>query len=132
MTTDGHQSHRYLSTGCLHNRHDYCQSMTGYQGEKRPARCKFCPAECECPCHTGDVMAETSGHRAGVAPPPTPEQLLREGDELFLERHSDLAGEPTGFLRLTTETIGDPIWPLFATLGVAVVAVATYLWIMWP
>ncbi len=43
--------HRYLSTGCLHDRHDYCQSMTGYQGEKRPGKCKFCDAACVCPCH---------------------------------------------------------------------------------
>lgn len=43
--------HRYLSTGCLHGEHDYCRSMTGYQGEKRPSQCKFCEAKCVCPCH---------------------------------------------------------------------------------
>jgi hypothetical protein len=43
--------HRYLSTGCLHDDHTYCQSMTGQQGEKRPGRCKFCDAACVCPCH---------------------------------------------------------------------------------
>lgn len=48
---DTASSHEYLSTGCLHGRHDYCQSMTGYQGEKRPGRCKFCAATCICPCH---------------------------------------------------------------------------------
>ncbi|MFD8469056.1 hypothetical protein ACFV10_28610 [Streptomyces cyaneofuscatus] len=43
--------HVYLSTGCLHGEHAYCQSMTGQQGEKRPGRCKFCDARCTCPCH---------------------------------------------------------------------------------
>ncbi|MCX4792544.1 hypothetical protein OG369_42985 [Streptomyces sp. NBC_01221] len=43
--------HEYLSTGCLHGEHAYCQSMTGQQGEKRPAECKFCRARCTCSCH---------------------------------------------------------------------------------
>lgn len=43
--------HRYLSTGCLHDDHRYCQAMTGQQGEKRPGQCKFCGAPCICPCH---------------------------------------------------------------------------------
>lgn len=28
--------HLYLSTGCLHGEHAYCQSMTGQAGAKRP------------------------------------------------------------------------------------------------
>lgn len=44
-------AHSYLSTGCYHGEHDYCRSMTGWQGEKRPAQCKFCDARCECDCH---------------------------------------------------------------------------------
>jgi hypothetical protein len=47
----GHD-HDYLSTGCLHGEHTYCQAMTGQQGEKRPGRCKFCDARCRCACHT--------------------------------------------------------------------------------
>jgi hypothetical protein len=47
--------HEYLSTGCLHGRHDYCAAMTGYQGTKRAARCKFCDAACICECH-GQTM----------------------------------------------------------------------------
>ena len=43
--------HQYLSTGCRHDNHLYCQSMTGQHGEKRPGRCKFCEALCVCPCH---------------------------------------------------------------------------------
>lgn len=44
--------HQYLSTGCLHGRHDYCQSPSREDGyEKRPAQCKWCTAACECPCH---------------------------------------------------------------------------------
>lgn len=42
---------RYRSTGCAHGRHAYCQSMIGYQGEKRPGQCKFCAATCICDCH---------------------------------------------------------------------------------
>jgi hypothetical protein len=44
--------HRYLSTGCYHGDHAYCQSMTGLNGAKRPASCKFCQAACQCECHT--------------------------------------------------------------------------------
>lgn len=52
--------HHYLSTGCLHDKHKYCQSMTGYQGAKRPASCKFCGAACICPCHRENPsMADT-------------------------------------------------------------------------
>ncbi|MFD3516265.1 hypothetical protein [Streptomyces sp. NPDC058657] len=49
--------HVYLSTGCFHGEHAYCQSMTGQQGEKRPGRCKFCEARCTCSCHVGEVPA---------------------------------------------------------------------------
>ncbi|MGW0837504.1 hypothetical protein [Streptomyces prunicolor] len=44
--------HTYLSTGCLHGDHDYCKSMTGLNGAKRPASCKKCGAACICGCHT--------------------------------------------------------------------------------
>ena len=44
--------HRYLSTGCYHGDHAYCQSMTGLNGAKRPGECKFCQASCRCGCHT--------------------------------------------------------------------------------
>jgi len=44
-------SHRYLSTGCLHGQHGYCQAHTGLSGTKTPAQCKFCQAPCTCPCH---------------------------------------------------------------------------------
>jgi hypothetical protein len=44
--------HRYLSTGCRHGEHGYCQSNTGSQGDKRPAECKFCGSKCVCSCHT--------------------------------------------------------------------------------
>ena len=43
--------HVYLSTGCLHGRHDYCQGTTGLAGKKRPGECKFCGAKCVCECH---------------------------------------------------------------------------------
>lgn len=46
-------THRYLGTGCLHGDHDYCQSMVGQAGRKRPGECKGqpCRAQCICPCH---------------------------------------------------------------------------------
>lgn len=44
-------THHYLSTGCLHGRHDYCQGKTGLTGPKRRAECKFCQAACRCTCH---------------------------------------------------------------------------------
>lgn len=44
-------SHRYLSTGCLHGEHSYCQNSTGAAGAKVPAQCKFCAAPCTCSCH---------------------------------------------------------------------------------
>lgn len=44
--------HQYLSTGCLHGQHGYCQSNTGLAGAKKPSRCKWCDAHCQCPCHT--------------------------------------------------------------------------------
>ncbi len=43
--------HYYLSTACFHGLHSYCDAMTGYQGAKRPAQCKFCEANCTCTCH---------------------------------------------------------------------------------
>lgn len=46
------KAHMYMSTGCFHDDHDYCQATTGLHGEKHPGRCKFCAARCVCPCHT--------------------------------------------------------------------------------
>lgn len=50
------REHYYLSTGCLHGRHDYCSSPTGEnaRGEtwnKKAGECKFCTARCVCTCH---------------------------------------------------------------------------------
>lgn len=57
-----HTGHRYLSTGCRHGEHGYCQSNTGSQGQKIPAQCKFCASPCVCSCHF-----------LGAAPVKTPE-----------------------------------------------------------
>jgi hypothetical protein len=45
--------HIYLSTGCLHGDHTYCQvEARRYDGStKTAATCKFCAAPCICPCH---------------------------------------------------------------------------------
>ena len=51
-TRAGAEPHVYLSTGCLHGDHAYCQSMTGLNGAKRPGSCKQCGARCICGCHS--------------------------------------------------------------------------------
>lgn len=45
--------HVYLSTGCLHGDHDYCQTEARrYDGTTKIAgTCKFCGEPCVCPCH---------------------------------------------------------------------------------
>jgi hypothetical protein len=52
-------SHVYLSTSCMHERHDYCASPVGSNGEtswiKVAGACKFCPARCICMCHRNAV-----------------------------------------------------------------------------
>lgn len=40
--------HVYLSTACIAGRHEYCDAMTGMQGEKRPSRSKWSDAPCIC------------------------------------------------------------------------------------
>ena len=51
---DGRAEHRYLSTACLHGRHDYCAGAARLDGgTKAPARCKWCQAACVCDCHGG-------------------------------------------------------------------------------
>lgn len=56
LTAD--DQHVYLSTGCWHGDHDYCQSMTGLNGAKRPGECKFCSAPCQCPCHHDEAKVQ--------------------------------------------------------------------------
>jgi hypothetical protein len=54
-----HGHHRYLSTGCLHGDHAYCQTQARrYDGTvKTAAVCKFCSegddrgGSCVCHCH---------------------------------------------------------------------------------
>lgn len=56
-------THLYLSTGCLHGQHAYCQAMTGHAGAKRPATCKFTDeygcTPCVCACHRKDPSCST-------------------------------------------------------------------------
>ena len=54
-------SHVYLSTGCLHGKHDYCgsaagRSDSGVTWEKVPGRCKWCVSYCQCVCHGGGEL----------------------------------------------------------------------------
>lgn len=62
-----HRTHHYLSTGCLHGEHAYCQGKTGQAGAKVPTKCKFCDAHCQCPCHQEAPIAATTDQ-----PPDTP------------------------------------------------------------
>jgi len=49
---DDEPTHHYLSTGCLHGEHGYCQTGKTKGGvTKAPAQCKFCRAPCVCDCH---------------------------------------------------------------------------------
>ncbi|MFJ7999006.1 hypothetical protein ACIQ7D_17920 [Streptomyces sp. NPDC096310] len=50
----------YLSTGCLHGEHAYCQGATGQAGTKTPAVCKFCAAPCRCDCHRVGAAVEAA------------------------------------------------------------------------
>ncbi|MDX2528018.1 hypothetical protein [Streptomyces europaeiscabiei] len=59
--------HRYLSTGCLHGNHAYCQSMTGLNGSKRPGECKHCQARCICGCHAGEEQPGPAATQAAEA-----------------------------------------------------------------
>lgn len=51
LAVDRRGDHVYLSTGCLHGNHGYCQGKDGFVGPKMPAICKFCSAPCSCVCH---------------------------------------------------------------------------------
>ncbi|WP_055563645.1 hypothetical protein [Streptomyces atriruber] len=46
--------HLYLSTGCQHGDHEYCQTEARrYDGTvKIPGQCKFCQSLCICRCHS--------------------------------------------------------------------------------
>lgn len=53
--------HVYLSTACLHGRHEYCARDVGLTGTKTPQTCKWCPAQCVCPCHSDEVGGRSDG-----------------------------------------------------------------------
>jgi hypothetical protein len=57
--------HIYLSTGCYHGDHAYCQAMTGLNGAKRPGLCKFCSAPCQCFCHQTRTAASAISPEEG-------------------------------------------------------------------
>lgn len=60
--------HVYLSTACLHLRHDYCNAAEGDAGPKTPAQCKFCGARCICSCHpeTAPIQPENDQESPAV------------------------------------------------------------------
>lgn len=60
LSTPDSGSHHYLSTACLHGRHDHCRSTTAADGTtKQPGTCKFCGAVCACPaCDHASISEE--------------------------------------------------------------------------
>jgi hypothetical protein len=97
------EPHVYLSTGCLHGEHDYCAAMTGMQGAKRPATCKFCQAPCQCGCHQEQPAPPPAASVLDMPPGP---DLARENAMLRqrlglvdAEWQARLAGAGDCFLR---------------------------------
>lgn len=75
--TPGPARHVYLSTGCYHGDHGYCQNPTGLTGAKAPAVCKFCHAPCICPCHRAAPGVREYVETTDDAGPGTRETILR-------------------------------------------------------
>lgn len=45
-------THEYLSTACLHGKHEHCKAKVNLEGDpKDPACCKWCAEPCVCECH---------------------------------------------------------------------------------
>lgn len=56
------ETHVYRSTACHHGEHQYCSATARPDGAaKAPGRCKFCPANCVCDCHSPADKAEAPG-----------------------------------------------------------------------
>lgn len=70
--------HLYLSTGCRHGDHAYCQNHTGLSGQKTPATCKFCGAPCICGCHP-------PAHNAG----PTVAECTAQDRAYWTDKHAE-------------------------------------------
>lgn len=106
--------HIYLSTGCWHGDHAYCQAMTGLNGAKRPASCKKRGARCICLCHQqaappvhigGQANAEDCPACAGTNPP---YPFICPGPDAAADAAGDLVGyiaptPPIGCLAVTAE-----------------------------
>jgi hypothetical protein len=88
--------HVYLSTGCLHGDHAYCQGMTGLNGGKRPGECKHCGARCICGCHTATEPAPVT---------PIVDRSFRTHRQTGQAQHDD---GPT----VTEAAADDRRWPL--------------------
>lgn len=90
----GPELHRYLSTGCLHGQHGYCQKNTGLAGAKTAASCKFCKAPCICHCHRAVQVPEQPA-TDNTTPAPAPDALpARVQASADLLRHLALAATP--------------------------------------
>lgn len=61
METRPTPAHVYHSTGCYHGNHGHCRNDRALSGApKKPHTCKFCAAECICPCHRGIDVSSLS------------------------------------------------------------------------
>lgn len=53
--------HLYVSTWCMHDHHEECDSPVGLDADgrefsRRPGQCKLCAAQCRCPCHDDKAL----------------------------------------------------------------------------
>jgi len=48
---DMESEHDYLSTACFHELHEECGKQQHDRGDDGSPHCKWCDAECVCPCH---------------------------------------------------------------------------------
>jgi len=94
--------HVYLSTGCRHGDHTYCQSMTGLNGQKRPGECKKCGAKCICGCHQDAATGPLVDRPFRTHRQPTTEAGPREQRE----RPTHLDGTPYRYHEIKAEGWG--------------------------
>ncbi len=71
MADDQTTDHAYLSTACLHGRHERCGAEQLARGDLGAPHCKYCPAVCCCVIcdHVGQAAQEArlAGLREGRA-----------------------------------------------------------------
>ena len=97
--------HTYLSTGCRHGDHTYCQNHTGQSGQKTPAQCKFCGSPCVCGCHQETAVGPLVDRPFRSHRQPAKEAAETEPREQH-ERPSHPDGTPYSYAEITAEGWG--------------------------